>query len=147
MVGLAGWFTPDTLPANQTSVSVWRNSAPPSPGACGDAVQHVTAKAPVVVAEGINGLPALSFDGRSSYLAGTFNSSASKTVFAVVRSGAHADPCCSGVVTAWAPYLDGGTGASTNGIALKRTGAVAGGVAAVLDYAGGQDPRDIGHGQ
>ena len=138
MAGLVGWFKADTLPVNQTSVSIWRNSAPASPGLslCGPAMQNLTTKAPKRVAARINGLPAVSFDGHSSYLSGSCNVSGSKTIIAVVESGNHADRCCSGVVTTWGADPEGSAGASTNGIALKRTGSVAGGVAAVLDFAG-----------
>lgn len=67
------WLDPATIAqANNTSVSAWNNTAISGPNAANDFTQATAAKQPLYLSAGLNGLPAVSFDGnKTGYVTGT----------------------------------------------------------------------------
>lgn len=100
----------------------------------GSATQADPKRQPLYTHSGLNGKPALQFDGADDVLSGNMSLASEKTVFVAFQPAPkwQADSCCSGIATFWDAGKDD-QGESTNGIALK-TSAV--GNVLVLDYAG-----------
>ena len=65
---------------------------------------------PVFRAKGMNGAPAVEFNG-SGFLQGELQLPAAKTIVAAVYVGSKAGSCCDSVAVAW---TGGASGASTN---------------------------------
>lgn len=109
--GMSLWLKADHgLVTSSSEVSEWKDMS----ASANNAAQATSADRPILVANAVNGLPAVSFDGTSQYMQlgpGFTNFTAGATIFIVAKPTA---------VTSNARFFDFGNGATDNNFYLSQ---------------------------